>query len=76
MSAKGSLYLARPTLTNHISPEELAGRSGDLFRWLAEGKITLRIDREYPLSEAAQAHRELEGRKTSGKIVLWLPGSR
>jgi NADPH2:quinone reductase len=76
MSAKGSLYLARPTLANHISPEELDRRSGDLFRWLAEGKITLRIDREYPLSEAAQAHRELEGRMTSGKIVLWLPGSR
>jgi NADPH2:quinone reductase len=76
MSAKGSLYLARPTLANHVSPEELAWRSGDLFRWLAEGKITLRIDREYPLSEAAQAHRELEGRMTSGKIVLWLPGSR
>ena len=76
MSAKGSLYLARPTLANHISPEELAWRSSDLFRWLTEGKISLRIDREFPLSDADQAHRELEGRMTSGKIVLWLPGSR
>jgi NADPH:quinone reductase len=76
MAAKGSLYLARPSLANHIaSAEELAWRAGDLFRWIAEGKIQLRIDREYPLAEAAQAHRDLEGRATSGKIVLWSPGS-
>lgn len=77
LSAKGSLYLARPTLASHIAaPAELAWRSGDLFRWIAEGKIRLRVDREYPLEQAATAHRELEGRATSGKIVLWLPGSR
>ncbi len=77
LSAKGSLYLARPSLASHIAdPAELAWRSSDLFRWIAEGKITLRIDREYPLEEAARAHRELEGRATSGKIVLWAPGSR
>jgi NADPH2:quinone reductase len=73
MSAKGSLYLARPTLASHIAkPDELAWRVGDVFRWIAEGKLKLRIEREYPLAEAAQAHRELEGRKTSGKIVLWM----
>jgi NADPH2:quinone reductase len=72
LSAKGSLYLARPTLASHIAkPEELAWRAGDLFRWIAEGKIKLRIEREYPLADAAQAHSELEGRRTSGKIVLW-----
>lgn len=76
LAAKGSLYLARPSLANHISPEELKWRAGDLFRWIREGKLQLRIDREYPLEEAARAHRELEGRMTSGKIVLWLPGSR
>ena len=70
LSAKGSLYLARPTLNSHITPDELAWRSNDLFRWIAEGKIKLRIEREFPLADAPQAHRELEGRLTSGKIVL------
>lgn len=71
LTQKGSLFLARPTLNTHVSsPEELASRSGDIFRWIAEGKLQLRIDREYPLAEAAQAHSDLEGRKTSGKILL------
>lgn len=71
LSAKGSLFLARPTLASHIvKPEELAWRAGDLFRWIADGTITLRIDREYPLADAAQAHRDLEGRKTAGKLLL------
>jgi len=71
LSAKGSLYLARPTLASHIAnPDELAWRAGDLFRWIAEGTIKLRIEREYALADAAQAHRELEGRKTSGKLLL------
>lgn len=76
LASKGSLYLARPSLANHISPEELKWRAGDLFGWIREGKLKLRIEREYPLEEAARAHRELEGRQTSGKILLWLPGSR
>ena len=71
LTQKGSLFLARPTLNTHVSsPEELAWRSGDIFRWIAEGKLQLRIEREYPLAEAAQAHSDLEGRKTSGKILL------
>ena len=71
LSAKGSLYLARPTLASHIAkPEELAWRAGDVFRWIAEGKLKLRIEREYPLADAAQAHRELEGRRTAGKVLL------
>jgi NADPH2:quinone reductase len=71
LSAKGSLYLARPTLASHISQaDELAWRAGDVFRWIAEGKIKLRIEREYPLEDAARAHRELEGRMTSGKLIL------
>ena len=71
LSAKGSLYLARPTLASHIAkPEELAARAGDVFRWIDEGRIKLRIEHEYQLPEAAVAHRELEGRKTSGKLVL------
>src|SRR5580658_2250138 len=71
LSAKGSLYLARPTLASHIAkPDELAWRAGDLFGWIAEGKLKLRIEHEYPLADAAQAHRELEGRRTSGKLLL------
>jgi NADPH2:quinone reductase len=71
LSAKGSLYLARPTLASHIAkPEELVARASDLFRWIGEGKLELRVEREYPLAEAARAHRDLEGRATSGKLLL------
>jgi NADPH2:quinone reductase len=71
LSAKGSLYLARPTLASHIAkPDELAARAADIFDWIATGKLKLRIEHEYPLAEAAQAHRDLESRKTSGKLLL------
>ena len=71
LTMKGSLFLARPTLNTHISdPNELAWRSGDVFRWIAEGQLQVRIDREYPLAEAAEAHRALETRQTSGKVIL------
>ena len=71
LTAKGSIFLARPTLASHVSdPKELAWRADDLYRWIGEGKLTLRIDREYPLSEAAQAHRDVEARKTTGKLLL------
>jgi len=68
---KGSLYATRPTLANYIaSREDLEWRSSDVFRWIAEGRLKIRIDKVYPLAEAAQAHRDLEGRKTTGKLVL------
>ena len=71
LTMKGSLFLARPTLNTHISdPRELAWRSGDVFRWIQEGKLKLRIDREYSLADAAQAQRDLEARATSGKVIL------
>jgi NADPH:quinone reductase len=71
LTAKGSIFLARPGLTSHISnPDELAWRSADVFRWIGEGKLQLRIDREYPLAEAAQSHRDMEARKTTGKLIL------
>ena len=71
LTSRGSLFLARPTLNTHISdPKELAWRSSDVFGWIAEGRLKLRIDREYPLSDAAQAHRDLEARATSGKVLL------
>jgi len=71
LTSRGSLFLARPTLNTHISdPKELAWRSDDVFRWIAEGRLRLRIDREYALVDVAQAHRDLEGRQTSGKVLL------
>jgi NADPH2:quinone reductase len=71
LTAKGSIFLARPTLNSHLaSPEELTWRCGDIFRWIKEGKLVLRIDHTYPLSETAQAHRQMEARQTTGKLLL------
>jgi NADPH2:quinone reductase len=71
LSQKGSLFLTRPTLAAYIATrEELEWRSGDILKWIAEKKLVLRIERVYPLAQAAEAHRDLEGRKTSGKLVL------
>jgi NADPH2:quinone reductase len=71
LSAKGSLFLTRPTLAHYIATrDELDWRAKDLFGWLAAGELTLRVDRTYPLSEVAAAHRALEGRETAGKILL------
>lgn len=71
LNAKGSLFLTRPSLGHYIATrEELAERAGDVLCWIAEGKLRLAIDREYPLAEAAEAHRALEARETKGKILL------
>jgi NADPH:quinone reductase len=71
LNSKGSLYLTRPTLANYIATrEELSARATDLFRWIAEGSLNVRIDRTYPLAEAAKAHAALEGRQTTGKVLL------
>jgi NADPH:quinone reductase len=71
LSQKGSLYVTRPTLFTYIaSREDLEWRSSDMFRWIGEGKLKINIDKIYPLTEAAQAHRDLEGRKTTGKLLL------
>jgi NADPH2:quinone reductase len=71
LNAKGSLFLTRPSLTHHVATrEELLWRAGDVLNWIAAGKLKLRIDRTYPLAEAAAAHRDLEGRRTAGKLLL------
>ena len=71
LNGKGSLYLTRPSLAHHLlTREELLWRANDVLNWVASGKLKLRIDRTYPLSEAARAHRDLEGRKTAGKLLL------
>jgi len=71
LSQKGSLYITRPTLVNYIaSREELVARSKAVFDMIASGKLKLRIEHTYPLAEAQRAHRDLEGRKTTGKLLL------
>jgi NADPH:quinone reductase len=71
LSQKGSLYLTRPSLVVYTaSREELVARSQAVFEMLANGKLKLRIEHTYPLAEVQRAHRELEGRKTTGKLLL------
>ena len=68
---KGSLYLTRPTLNSYTaSRDELLRRSSEVFGWIREKKLKLRVGAEFPLKDAAQAHRDLEGRKTTGKVLL------
>lgn len=71
LAAKGSLYLTRPTLFTHLSSREAAqAMADDLFDVVASGKVAIRIDQRYALADAAQAHRDLEARKTTGCSVL------
>jgi NADPH:quinone reductase len=71
LSQKGSLYLTRPSLAHYIATrDELVARSTAVFGMIAAGKLKLRIEHTYPLAQAQQAHRELEGRKTTGKLLL------
>lgn len=71
LNGKGSLFLTRPSLAHHcLTREELLWRAGDVLGWIEQGKLDLRIDRVYPLASAAQAHRDLEGRQTAGKLIL------
>jgi NADPH2:quinone reductase len=71
LNPKGSLYLTRPSLAHYAATRsELEWRAGDVLNWIAAGKLKLRIDRTYPLAQAADAHRDLEGRKTAGKLIL------
>ncbi len=71
LNTKGSLYLTRPILAHYTATrEELLWRAGDVLGWLDSGKLKLRIHRTYPLADAAAAHRDLEGRKTAGKLLL------
>jgi NADPH2:quinone reductase len=71
LAQKGSLFITRPTLGHHIaSHEELQQRATDVLNMIASGKLKLRIEHLYPLGEAQQAHRDLEGRTTTGKLLL------
>jgi NADPH2:quinone reductase len=71
LNSKGSLYVTRPSLGHYLlDRDELLWRSGDVFAWLTSGEVSLRIDRQLPLADAAEAHRLLAGRKTAGKLLL------
>jgi NADPH2:quinone reductase len=71
LNGKGSLFLTRPSLGHYVlTREELLWRAEDVLNWIASGKLKLRIDRTYPLADAASAHRDLESRRTAGKLLL------
>ena len=71
LNAKGSLFVTRPSLNHHIiTRAELVERSNELLGWIRDGKLKLRTEFEFPLKDAADAHRALEGRKTTGKVLL------
>ncbi|MBI4587202.1 MAG: quinone oxidoreductase [Candidatus Rokubacteria bacterium] len=71
LNQKGSLFLTRPSLFHYTaSREELLQRAGEVLGWIKAGKLRLRVDLTLPLSEAAEAHRRLEGRQTTGKVLL------
>lgn len=71
LSQRGSLFLTRPTLFHYVaSREELVARAAEVLGWVREGRLKLRIEHEFPLADAAAAHRALEGRKTTGKVLL------
>jgi NADPH:quinone reductase len=71
LNAKGSLFLTRPSLAHYcLTRDELLWRAGDVLGWVASGELKVRVDRAYSLAEAAQAHRDLEGRHTAGKLLL------
>ncbi|MGE0593221.1 MAG: quinone oxidoreductase [Vicinamibacterales bacterium] len=71
LAARGSLFITRPTLNTYIASDaDLRRRADDLFRWVGEGTLRLRTEHEYPLAQVAEAHRALEARQTTGKVLL------
>ncbi len=71
LNTRGSLYVQRPSLNHHIATRaELVQRAGEVLGWIRDGKLKLRVEHQFPLAQAAEAHKALEGRKTTGKILL------
>lgn len=71
LAQKGSIFLTRPTMAHYMrTREELRARTNDLFEWIAAGSLEVRIGAEFPLEQAADAHRALEGRETTGKVLI------
>ena len=72
---KGSLFLTRPSLAHYVATrDELLWRAGDVLKAVQDGTLTLKIDKTYPLADAASAHRDLESRRTAGKLLLEISG--
>ena len=68
---EGSLFLTRPTMFDYVAERsELEARAGDLFDWIAGGRLRVRIGERVPLADAAEAHRLLESRRTTGKVLI------
>jgi len=71
LAEKGSIFLTRPTMAHYIQTrDELLSRANDLFDWVSTGALDVRIGHRYPLGRAGDAHRALEGRETTGKVLL------
>jgi NADPH:quinone reductase len=71
LNVKGSIYLTRPGLAHYTATrEELLWRTGDIFKWISDCSLKIRIDRSFPLKEAALAHQALESRQTAGKVLI------
>jgi NADPH2:quinone reductase len=71
LNARGSLWLTRPSLAHYtLTRDELTARADEVLGWIAAGKLRLRIDRTFPLADAADAHRALASRGTMGKVLL------
>lgn len=71
LAQRGSLFMTRPSLAHYAATrDELDWRAGDVLGWVASGELKLRIEHSYPLAQASDAHRDLEGRKTTGKVLL------
>ena len=71
LASKGSLFATRPTLNTYTATrEDLVATANDLFGAVASGAVKIPVNQKYPLKEAVQAHRDLEGRKTTGSSIL------
>ena len=71
LSANGSIFLTRPTMAHYVGTRaELLARSGDILAWVGKGELDVRVGERFPLKAAADAHRALQGRKTTGKVLL------
>lgn len=71
LNVKGSLFITRPSLNHHIiTRADLLARASEVLGWVSSGRLKLRIEHTFPLAEAAEAHRALEGRRTTGKVLL------
>jgi NADPH2:quinone reductase len=71
LNAKGSLFVTRPSLNHHIiTRDELLQRAGDVLGWIRDGRLKMRMETDFALKDVAEAHRALESRKTTGKVLL------